>query len=214
MRPPDANLEQVGQLVRVLKRPVADLGLKVSWVPPESYHLTLKFLGDIAEERLGEMTTHVESQLAGFQLAAAPQLELKGLGTFPSPLRPQVLFVDTRQLAGSTPPSAPAAAGDLAALQANLERWLTPLGFTPEARAFHPHLTVGRVRGAAGAGASERRTALPALLARHAETVLGPPFAVAELILYESESTATGTRYTPLARLPLLSKSPRAGTAS
>lgn len=214
VRPPDENLEQVSQLVRTLKRPAADLGLKVSWVPTESYHLTLKFLGDVAEERIGEMITHVESQLAGVKLAAAPKLELKGLGVFPGVHRPQVLFVDTREVSGRGPAAAEPVSGELAAVQAGLERWLTPLGFTPESRPFHPHLTVGRVRSASAQLATERRAALPALLQRHAATAGGPPFAVEELILYESQPTSAGPKYTPLVRLPLIPTSHRAGPAS
>jgi 2'-5' RNA ligase len=159
----------------------------------ESYHLTLAFLGDLAEEQVGEMTAHVESQLRR-AAPAAPRLQLGGIGVFPGPHRPQVVYVD-----GHTP----AAGAPLDALQAQLAGWLSELGHPREERPFHPHLTIGRVRAAAPAHAPEREAALRALLAEHARAPRGAPFFIDELILYQSELGAAGARYTPLVRLPL-----------
>lgn len=227
VRPPDENLEQVGQLVRLIKRPVADLGLKVAWVAPESYHLTLKFLGDVAQECLGEMISRVSAELDRRKQTVAPRLTLQGLGAFPGLPRPQVLFVDTDGTSAAAPSrtgvateqaaGAPAAGAaphaSLVALQAELARWLEPLGHAPDSRPFHPHLTLGRVRSSTAEQEAERRTALPELFARHTGFTAGPPFAATELILYESESSPAGPKYTPLVRLPIASALPRGGAA-
>jgi len=187
VRPPEPNLEQVGRLVRVLKRPLLDCGLKVGWVAPASYHLTLKFLGEVAEGRLGEMTAQV-----GARLVAAPALlTLAGLGVFPGWHRPQVVFL------GAT-----AGAEALRQLQQQLEGCLGELGYARDPRPFHPHLTLGRVRLARELPA-EAQSAVQELLQRHDEPQ-GPPFPLAELILYESRATPQGPSYIPLFRLPLL----------
>ncbi|HRI51851.1 MAG TPA: RNA 2',3'-cyclic phosphodiesterase [Pseudomonadota bacterium] len=193
VRPPEPNLIQVGQLARALKRPVADCGLKVGWVAPAAYHLTLKFLGEVAEGRLGEMTARVAAQVTEVARSAAPQLTLAGLGVFPGVHRPQVVFL------GVSPPAA-----ELMELQARLESCLAELGYPRDPRPFHPHLTLGRVRAASAPGAGAQ-PALPELLQRHPEAQ-GPAFPVTELILYESRPTPQGPSYTPLMRLPLLIK--------
>jgi 2'-5' RNA ligase len=195
--PPAENLEQVSQLVRALKRPLASLGLQVAWTSRESYHLTLKFLGNVEEDRLGAMVAQLQSQLLAQPLGAAPQVELAGLGVFPGPQRPHVLFVEGR------------GEGGLATLAERLESWLAPLGYAAEERPFHPHVTIGRVRGG---GDAERQSELEELLQRHATDRHGAPFAVEELILYESRSSPTGPKYTPLARLPLVPPPARATT--
>lgn len=190
VRPPEPNLVQVGQLARALKRPLADCGLKVSWVAPAGYHLTLKFLGDVAEGQLGEMTARVGAHLAEVARPAAPQLTLAGLGVFPGLHRPQVVFLGT---------SSPAT--ELMDLQARLESCLAELGYARDPRPFHPHLTLGRVR-ATGALAPAEQPALQELLASHPEPQ-GPAFPVTELVLYESRATPQGPSYLPLVRLPL-----------
>jgi len=104
----------------------------VKWVDPYSIHLTLKFLGNIAADRVAEITAAM-TEAAG---ETAPlRLELDGLGVFPNPRQVQVAWVGLR--------------GDvdrLAGLYHRLESGLAELGFPPETRPFQPHLTLARVR--------------------------------------------------------------------
>ena len=193
VRPPESNLTQVGQLARALKRPFADCGLKVGWVAPPAYHLTLKFLGEVAEGQLGEMTARVAAQLTEVARPAAPQLTLAGLGVFPGLHRPQVVFL------GVAPPAPELAA--LLELQARLESCLAKLGYPPDPRPFHPHLTLGRVRAVRALSPAEQ-PALHELLQRYPEPQ-GPAFPLTELVLYESRATPQGPSYIPLLRLPL-----------
>jgi 2'-5' RNA ligase len=103
----------------------------VRWVAPCNLHLTLKFLGDVAEGRLPELRTALMAAAAG---ASPFTLALHGAGAFPSPERPRVIWV-----------GAGAGSAELTALALSVEAALTPLGFAPEDRPFSPHLTVGRV---------------------------------------------------------------------
>jgi 2'-5' RNA ligase len=102
------------------------------WVRPEGIHLTLKFLGDVPEQRLPELYDAVACACR----AAAPfSLSVAGLGYFGSASRPRVIW------AGVDEPT-----GALAALQRAIEEELAHMGFQREARAFRPHLTLARIK--------------------------------------------------------------------
>jgi len=106
-----------------------DLGLPVKWVRGEGLHLTLKFLGDVADEREPELAAALTRAAAG---ARGLALALGGFGVFPDFRRPRVVWV------GITPEPG------LEILQHRVEQEFAPLGFPTEARAFRPHITLGR----------------------------------------------------------------------
>jgi 2'-5' RNA ligase len=104
----------------------------VRWVTPANFHLTLKFLGSIDDAAIEPIGATLREQLRLFPRFT---INAKGLGVFPGPKRPRVLWV------GLT--------GDrLVSLASRVESALRPLGFTPEGRKFTPHLTIGRWRDA------------------------------------------------------------------
>ena len=106
--------------------------LPVKWVRPENIHLSLKFLGDVDESREGELTLALK-QAAGKRTEPRPlTLQITGFGVFPDYHRPHVLW------AGVTPEPG------LELLQHGVEQAFAPLGFPTEARAFRPHITLGR----------------------------------------------------------------------
>lgn len=102
----------------------------VRWVPPGNLHLTLKFLGDIDEGLVVPISAALNEHLRLFPRCT---INAKGLGVFPGPKRPRILWVG---LVG----------GELASLALAVESALAPLGFAPETRIFTPHLTIGRWR--------------------------------------------------------------------
>jgi 2'-5' RNA ligase len=93
-------------------------------------HLTIRFLGEIAGPE--EVLAAVEPVAAA---TAAFDLELSGFGVFPNPQRARVYWAGVGR-----------GAAEAAALAAAVERALLPLGFSPEDRPFHPHVTLGRFR--------------------------------------------------------------------
>ena len=114
----------------------------VKWVDPYSIHLTLKFLGNVAVGRIGEITKAVEEATRG--VYPFP-LEIKDLGVFPNLKRVQVAWVGLR-----------GEVDKLGQLQRRVESSLAPLGFAPESRQFTPHLTLARIRNQASLDERQR----------------------------------------------------------
>ena len=106
-----------------------DLELPVKWVRGEGVHLTLKFLGDVADAQEGELAAALARAAAG---GRALSLALGGFGVFPDFRRPRVLWVGIAPEPG------------LEILQHRVEQEFAPLGFPTEARPFRPHVTLGR----------------------------------------------------------------------
>jgi 2'-5' RNA ligase len=102
------------------------------WVPPENYHLTLRFIGEVESWRAQE----VDDALAGIR-APGFELSLRGLGTFEKGGRISALWVGAEKNEG------------LAFLQAKVETALQRAGFEPERRRFAPHVTLARTERAA-----------------------------------------------------------------
>jgi 2'-5' RNA ligase len=151
----------------------------VAWVPSRNLHVTLQFLGAPSEERLAE----AEGALADAAAASRPvDVTFHGIGGFPGLERPRILWVGLAQ-----------GALEVRALQARVADALAARGFPREERAWHPHLTIGRVPDER----RWRREAGPPLrsaLAEVATTTFGTQ-RVAEVALMRSELSPGGARY-------------------
>jgi 2'-5' RNA ligase len=137
---------------------------------PENLHLTLVFLGEVAESKLPP----IERELSKLNIAAF-QLELTRLNTFP---RPGVLFAEVE-------PTRP-----LLQLQAKAAAAMVRCGFAPKAHPYHPHITLARFHGTLRLSQSQR--ALPPSLPRI--------FIADTVNLYRSHLTPTGANYEILAQ--------------
>lgn len=147
----------------------------VKWVPAHQFHFTLKFLGEVAEADADRAMAAVERVAAGVKPFAAA---LRGLGAFPVPSRPSVLWAGLAE-----------GAEELDRLAARVEREMAQAGFAPERRPFKPHLTLGRVReGAFVPGAVQEG------LARAGGQEFGR-FGVERVVLMKSELTPRGPIY-------------------
>lgn len=129
--PLDPELRDAAAGLRRRLNSTADL---LRWVPPGNLHLTLKFLGEIAERRLAKVTEAVRDAA---RRSEPFTISLAGAGAFPSVRRPQVVWVDVRE--GSEA---------LVALARDLDVALHRMKFPRERRPFRPHLTVARARHA------------------------------------------------------------------
>ena len=108
----------------------------IRWVRATGLHLTLKFLGEIPEERLGDIYEAVERAVDG---ASPFSLVLAGLGGFPDLRKPRVIWLGVLR------------GGEfLEKLHQRVDAQLALCGFSREKRKFSPHLTIGRVRSLRG----------------------------------------------------------------
>ncbi len=170
-----------------LQRADAGAARGVRWVAPGSIHLTLKFLGDTPTDKV-EAIRQAIVQAAGNMAPIA--LRLGGVGCFPNPRQPRVLWVGLE--------------GDLAALsrlQAAIESTVSPLGFPSEKRPFSPHLTLGRVRD--DATPDHRRRLAAAISTLRPSTA---HFTATAVSLMRSDLRPEGAVYTRLAEVELSSK--------
>jgi 2'-5' RNA ligase len=149
-------------------------GARISCPPPERQHLTLKFLGDTDPDTVPVLSAALAK--ISFQPFL---LQLEGAGFFPSAARPSVLWAGVGQGADA-----------LADLAGQVNEALAPLGFAPEKRPFHPHLTLGRVRAAGRADWN----AVQRLVAGCS----WPGLRVSRFVLWKSELKPGGAVYTPL----------------
>ena len=158
-------------------------GLRPSLTPSGSTtHLTLKFLGDTPEGRVGEIGHALERSLQG---AHEVPVVYHGLGAFPSARRPRVLWMGVTH-----------GREGLQDLARRVEEACAGLGFPREDRPFVPHVTLRRFRP----GSDVRE--VPALLEQHRETTFGS-HTVRAVELKQSELGNAGARHTTLVRIPL-----------
>ncbi len=159
----------------------------VKWVPGDRLHVTLKFIGAAAPDRLGSIRRVLGKSANNFSPFV---LELGSAGAFPHVRHPRTVWLGLR--------------GDTEALQLlarEVDRALHSLGFPLETRPFQAHLTIGRVKSPKGIkelGESLHRLAgirqLPEEL---------PAWTMDEYYLVHSDLHPSGPRYTVLSRFPL-----------
>ncbi len=157
----------------------------IRWVRAEGIHLTLKFLGDVPVGRVERIAEELKEACRGF---APFVLRCGGLGCFPNPRRPRVIWVGIEEETGS-----------LARLQRAIEKRLAPLGYPPEKRPFNPHLTLGRVRS--GVRSSELRRLGESIEAADIGLVSEVDARAVDLI--RSDLQPSGAVYTQLVEVPL-----------
>lgn len=162
-----------------LARRATAQGVPLRWVPPESYHVTLRFLGWTRVEAVAAVTEAVQRAVAGI---GPLRFRAERLGAFKNPAHATVVWAGVED-----------AGGGLAALAASLERELVPLGFAPERRRFHAHVTLARLREPA----SVENVLLP-----FAEQVFSETRSDF-VTLFESITKPTGSEYRPVLRAAL-----------
>jgi len=107
------------------------IGANLKMVEPKNIHLTLKFLGDTADDQVEEIVKIIEDCVKDLKPF---NLELEGTGAFPNLNYIKVIWVGVNDH------------GILGPVTRNLNSELTSLGFKSENRGFSPHITLARVK--------------------------------------------------------------------
>jgi len=164
-----------------MSRRLKGFGGDVRWTRPEGIHITLKFLGNINPDLVGDLRDAL-TPVCARQMPFA--LSVLGTGGFPDMRRPRVLW------AGLNDPDQA-----LVPLAAQVDSALEPLGIAREKRPFNPHLTLARFKSL------KRSSDLIQAVTRMAG-IEGPAFTAHEATLFQSILRPTGAEYTALCRFP------------
>jgi len=189
--------------IQQLRRAVPDA--RASWTREHGLHLTLKFLGNIPVGDIPKLSGAIAAAVSGIE---SFELTIAGCGVFPPRGKPNVLWIgvspppnsiaDTEDRKANTQPPefsrhpTPDTRHPLFLLNYAIEDKCAAAGFVREQRAFHPHLTIARLRKAGG----ERR-----LAEAHRKLGFTPEsFAVYEVVVFKSELLREGSKHTPISR--------------
>jgi 2'-5' RNA ligase len=152
--------------------------IPASWTRVDNIHLTLKFFGNVAQAKVGR----ISAALARATLNQRSfQIQIGKTGTFPPNRPPKVLWIGVSDASHS-----------LFDLHHSIELECEKEDFAREERPYSPHLTIARLRTAAGTRELGKM---------HLERGFDPiDFEARELILFRSELSNAGSRYTVISR--------------
>jgi 2'-5' RNA ligase len=174
----DEILRVQGELQPLLPREAA------RWSRPDQFHMTLRFLGNVQAEAVQGLKQSVEAVCRN---ASPLALSAKGVGFFPNPRSPRVIWVGIHD-----------ASGRLVDLQQRLEMAVSPFSPEPGETNFTGHVTLGRLKRP---GPGEVRA-----LAARAQSIAAQMFGnwtAQEVEIIRSELSTPGARYTLLAAFQL-----------
>ena len=154
---------------------------RITWIPSELMHLTVRFIGYADTATVARIVTALAPSLPLPPFG----LTLRGAGVFPERGAPRVLWAGVQS-----------GTAELRRLEGEVSTRLTVIGIPPDERPFNPHLTLARIRDAAGL-----HTKL--WLAPVEQEPLGTS-RVDAITLYESRLSPQGPTYVPLQRTPLV----------
>ena len=158
-------------------------GFTARWIDRANLHITLWFIGEVADERLVQISDTLRRpfEVAPFSLA------LTGCSAFPPSGAPRVLWIGTTKGTEA-----------MRELYDRIEDRLVRLGFAAERRPYTPHLTIARVKDPGRASGRVIRDAITAVPASCGES------AVNAVTLFRSRLSPRGAAYEPLLRVPLM----------
>lgn len=158
---------------------------KPKWINPENLHVTLKFIGEAAPEKLPA----IRDALAAVRIVDQVKLEFHDVGFFPNQRRPSVAWVGIH------------ASPNLAALAAKINEVLVPLGVSRGEKPFVPHLTIARFKE------NRLTTALDSEIVKWKGRGFGM-LSTGEFHLIDSKLKTSGAEYTTLRLFPFTPESP------
>jgi 2'-5' RNA ligase len=119
-----------GNIINSIKKFQSEININAKPVEPKNCHFTLQFLGEISEE----ISQKIIQALHKIEFSSF-SVNLKGVGAFPKPKFPRVVWIGTDENGGNM----------LIQLSKKVEKVLEPLGFFSD-KPFKPHITVFRIK--------------------------------------------------------------------
>ena len=172
---PTAN--SLARCVETLARRAKDQRLDLKWVAPTSYHVTLKFVGWTQVDAIGALRDSVGAAIAGI---APFKFRTTRIGAFASLDKATVVWAGIDDTSGS-----------LTELAKRIDTACAALGVAPDTRAFHPHVTLARLREARVV----RDVVLPMAEQMFSDTH------VDGVTLFESETKSSGSVYKEISQI-------------
>ena len=174
--------ERVKKRIEQAQAPLRKTKAFVSWVKPGNIHVTLKFLGEVPEDKINDVFLATGKALEG---AKKFKLRLKGMGAFPDFRRPRVIWIGAEK-----------GEEELSCLAERVEEEMEKIGFPKENRKFSAHFTIGRVKS-------------PKNIENLTELVKSSDFStdeieVNEVVVMRSQLHPAGAIYTPLKKIQLI----------
>jgi 2'-5' RNA ligase len=178
----EAVAVRAAELSRELQQRAADAApsAKVTWIPADRLHLTVRFIGEVDDVRAAAIRDALEAPLG----IAPFSLTLAGAGAFPTGGAPRVLWAGVAT-----------GRDELLLAEREITLRLASIGVPADQRAYSPHLTLARVRDPAGLRS-------PRLLDGLTDTTLGT-VRIDAITLFHSKLSPKGPTYTPLLRIRL-----------
>ena len=180
----DATVHSAAEAVASQLRERLAGSLSARWVSTANMHLTVRFIGHLADDRVPAALNVLEPPLA----IAPFDLALGDCGVFPSHGPPRVIWIGLQEGLSS-----------LRAMHDEFNRRLRPLGLEPEDRPFSAHLTLARLKDPPPGSAALVREAIGRVRVPAARCH------VSAATLFESRLSPKGSTYTPQLRIPLRS---------
>jgi 2'-5' RNA ligase len=166
-----------------LQQELSQVHAEVRWEPTDKLHITLKFLGETEKGVLEELHNSLVKEIRPI-ISSPLELTYSTLGVFPNPTNARVIWI------GADPDQG------LLALCSCVEKVSEGFGFKREDRPFHPHLTIGRVKG---------RRNLANLTERLKTITLEPVKSLCtEILIMQSQLYPAGSRYSVVKTIPLI----------
>ena len=173
---------QLAEQQKLFRKRLSGNESSIKWVKPEQIHLTLKFLGNVADQDILEICNAVSRAVSEFQPFS---FSIGTCGSFP-PNRPaRVLWIGITQ-----------GQPELKQLAKRVDHWVNKIGFPLEKRAFSGHLTLARIRQTNAGKAVSRVAEQTAVDNLGVQTV-------SAITVFQSDLRPGGPIYTPLHHAPL-----------
>lgn len=164
-------IDRIVEIQEIFKQ----INAPVKFVEPENLHFTLKFFGDVNEEKIEEINNIIDKQVGNF---SPFEILINGIGVFPSLRYIRVLWLGAENF------------DPFSKLQMDMDQEFVKIGFEKE-RNYVPHLTIGRLKG------SGNKEALVKKIEELEDISVGKTI-IDKLILKKSELTPDGPIYTDL----------------